>query len=157
MNPVPIPLWERCSFLLWKNAYPDSTKPEKKHLLPMNLPENSWPPGQPNISILGKSEKRFGSRPLISDYTTLLGNLLPKDTVHSRSFRYYLPSPTNSNCLPHGGYMMCSMPSSYLLFAPLNHMAPLSHLCLLMSLITKRSMKSRPSSLTRAPKAEDCT
>ena len=116
----------------------------------MNLLKNSWPPGQHDTSTLGKSEIRSGLRPLSSDYTTLLGNSLPKDMVHSRSFRYYLPSPTNSECLPHGGYMMCSTPSSYLLFAPLNHMAPLSHLCLLMSLIMKRSMKSRPSSLTRA-------
>ena len=110
-----------------------------------------------DASTLGKLEIRSGLKPLISDYTTLLGNSLPKDMVHSRLLRYYLPSPTNSNYSPYGRYTMCSTPPSYLLIAPLNHMVSPSHLCLPMSLIMKKSMKSKPSSLTRAPIAKDCT
>ena len=156
MNPVPIPLWERLSSLLSRNGYLNSMKPEKKLLLPMNPHENSWLPEQLAASTPGKLEIRSGLKPLISDYTTLLGNLPPKDMVCSKLFRYYLPSLTNSDFPPHGGYMMYSMPPSYLPIAPLNHIVPSSHHCLLMLSIMRKSMKLRPSSLTRAPIAKEC-
>ena len=122
MNPALIPLWERHSSLPLKNNFPDSMKPKRKHLPHMNPLRKSWPPGLHDASTLGKLEIRSGLKPLISDYTTLLGNSLPKDMVHSRLLRYYLPSPTNSNYPPYGRYTMCSTPPSYLLIAPLNHM-----------------------------------
>ena len=134
MNPTPILLWERLSSLSLRNDYPNSTKPEKKPLLPMTLPKNSWPPKQPGASILGKSEIRSDLRPLILDCTTLLGNSLSRDMVPSKLFRYYLLSLMNSNFLPHGKYTMYSTPHPYLLIAPRNHMVPPSRLHPLMLL-----------------------
>ena len=90
MNHTPTPLWERPSSLHWKNDYSDSMKPERKLWLPTTLLENSWNPKPYNASFLGKPEIRSGSRPHIYNYTTLLGNLPPKDTVLSRLLRYYL-------------------------------------------------------------------
>ena len=160
MNLAPILLWGRLSFLLSKNNYPNSMKPEKKPSLLMTPLENSCPPEQPIASIPGRSEIRSGSRLPILDCTTLPGNSPPKDMAPSKSFRYYLPSLTNSDFPPHGKYTMYSMPPSYLPIAPLNHMV-LPSLCLpLTSSITKKSMKWKPSSLTSAPSApiaEDCT
>ena len=148
---------EKPSFLLSRNDCPDSRKPKRKPSLPTILLKNSWLLGQLIISIPGKLEIRSGLRPLISDYTTLLGNSLPKDKVLSKSFRYYLPSPTNSDYPSHGGYMMYSTPPSYPLITPLNYMVLPLYLCLLMSLTMKRSTRSKPYTLTRAPVTEDCT
>ena len=132
-------------------------KPERKPMLHITPPENSCPLRQPIAFIPGKSEIRSGLRLPISDCITLPGNSPPKDMVPLKSLRYYLPSLTNSDFPPHGKYMMYSMPLSYLPIAPLNHMAPPSLCHLLMSLIMKKNTKSKPSSLTRAPIAEDCT
>ena len=77
--------------------------------------------------------------------------------VLSKLFRYYLCSLINSDFPLHGGYMTYSMPLSYLLINPLNHTAPPSLLLPLMLSIMRKSTKSRPSSLTRASMAEDCT
>ena len=157
MNLAPILLWGRLSFLLSKNNYPNSMKPEKKPSLLMTPLKNSCPPEQPIASIPGRSEIRSGSRLPILDYTTPPGNLPPKDMVPLILFRYYLPSLTNSDFPPHGRYMMYSMLPSYLPIAPLNHMVPPSLHRPLTSSIMKKNMKLRPSSLTRAPIAKDYT
>ena len=148
---------QKLSFLLSKNDYPDLMKPKKRPLPLMTPLENSCLPELLIISILGKLEIRSGSKLLILDCTILPGNLPPKDMVPSKSSRYYLPLLTNSDFPPHGRYMIYSMPPSYLLIAPPNPMVPPSLCHLLTSLIMKKNMKSKPSSLTRAPKAEDCT